>query len=312
MATFTAARPDSRTRNSEFPHKLRVGIAAAIAASFIVWLTLYGYDYYRLDLTGRVESPLHPVLRPSGSLGLRLGMLGVALFGVLFLYPLRKRWRWLSTIGKTKHWLDFHAVVGITAPILITFHASFKFAGLAGLAYWIMIAVAVSGFIGRYLYTWIPRSLHATELTMGELDAQIGEVSRQLAQQEMFRAEELASLLEVPSPDAVRRMPVPAVLWTILRLDLRRPLLVSRLRRRVLGAGERLRTFGGLLPSSHDHLESVIASVRRQARLRTKAAFLGRVRQMLHLWHVVHRPFSLSFLLLVFVHLGVVVTLGYF
>ena len=78
-------------------------------------------------------------------------MLGIALYAVLFLYPIRKRWRWLGSIGKTRHWLDFHVLVGITAPILITFHASFKLRGLAGMAYWIMMAVALSGFIGRYM-----------------------------------------------------------------------------------------------------------------------------------------------------------------
>ncbi len=312
MATWTTASPGARPRSSELPHKLRLALAMTAAIAFVTWLAVYGFDYYRLDLAQRVESPLHPMLRPSGSIGLRLGMLGVALFGVLFLYPLRKRWRWLGSIGKTKHWLDFHSIVGITAPIVITFHASFKFAGLAGLAYWIMIAVALSGFVGRYLYTMIPRSLHATELTMGELDTQTAEIAEQLASQALFGPRELDRLLEVPDPAVVRRMSVLAVLWTILRLDLRRPLLVSRLRRRVLGPGERLLTLGGFLASRHRDLESVIASVRRQARLRAKIAFLNRVRQMFHLWHVVHRPFSLSFALLVLVHLGVVLMLGYF
>jgi hypothetical protein len=244
--------------------------------------------------------------------GLRLGMLGTFLFGILFLYPLRKRWRWLASIGKTKHWLDFHSVVGITAPILITFHASFKFAGLAGIAYWIMIAVALSGFIGRYLYTMIPRSLHATELTMSELESQIAEISDLLTRQEVFRPHQLAALLEVPSAAEIRGMPVPLVLWTILRLDLRRLFLVARLRRSVLSAGERLLTLGGVIFSRHRDLEAVIVNVRRQARLRAKAAFLDRIRRIFHLWHVVHRPFSISFAVFIVVHLGVVVMLGYF
>lgn len=312
MAAWTTASPGARPRNPELSHKLRVALAMTAAVSFVTWLAVYGFAYYRLDLAQRVESPLHPVLRPSGSIGLKLGMLGALLFGVLFLYPLRKRWRWLASIGKTKHWLDFHSIVGITAPVVITFHASFKFAGLAGLAYWIMIAVALSGFIGRYLYTMIPRSLHATELTIGELDSQTAQLSERLASQAVFRPGELVRLMEVPAAAAVRRMSVFTVLWTILRLDLRRPFLVSRLRRRVLGSGERVLTLGGFLSSRHRELESAIANARQQARLRAKIAFLDRVRQMFHLWHVVHRPFSLSFALLVLVHLGVVLMLGYF
>ena len=92
-------------------------------------------------------------------------MLGVTLFCFLFLYPIRKKWPWLGRIGKTKHWLDFHVLLGITAPVVVTLHSSFKLRGIAGVAYWIMMAVSISGFIGRYLYAQIPRSLSATEMS---------------------------------------------------------------------------------------------------------------------------------------------------
>lgn len=312
MATSAITRQGISGRNEDFPHKVRLTFAALLAATFVIGLGLYGFEYYRLDLGERVESPLHSQLRPSGTIGLRLGILGVFLFGIIFLYPLRKRWRWLASIGRTKHWLDFHSLLGITAPILITYHASFKLEGLAGISYWIMIAVAVSGFVGRYLYTMIPRSLHSAELTISELDTENTLVSDQLAGQSVFREEDFARLLEVPSPDQVRRMSLVSVLWQILRLDLRRPFIVSSLRRRTLSAGERVATLGGFLKSGHRDLELVIANVRRQAGLRVKIVFLDRVRQMFHLWHVIHRPFSISFVALVLVHIGVVVMLGYF
>ena len=156
----------------------------------------------------------------------------------MFLYPIRKRWRWLGSIGKTRHWLDFHVLVGITAPILITFHASFKLRGLAGMAYWIMIAVALSGFIGRYMYAQIPRSLNADQIAFGELEQQAANLALELERQELFRPEEIAPLLNVPSPKEIRAMPLVKVLSTLMRLDLSRPFLVSRLRRRVLSGSE--------------------------------------------------------------------------
>ena len=311
MATFATTVP-GRTRDEELPHKLRVTMALAAAVVLVGGLGWYGWDYYMLDLAQRVEHPLHRVLRPSGTIGLRLGMFGVLLFMVIFIYPLRKRWRWLGAMGKTKHWLDFHSIVGVTAPIIITYHAAFKMGGLAGWAYWVMIGAALSGFVGRYIYTMIPRSLHATELAVGELDTENARLSEDLSRQDKFEPGQLAALLEVPSPQDVRRMPLLAVLWTLLLLDLKRPMLVSALRRRALGPGARLLTLGGILASGNRDLESVISNARRQARLRTKIAFLDRVRQMFYLWHVVHRPFSVSFVILVVVHIGVVVTMGYF
>ncbi len=37
------------------------------------------------------------------------------------------------------------------------------------MAFWIMTAVTLSGFIGRYLYSQIPRSLNAAELSIKEI-----------------------------------------------------------------------------------------------------------------------------------------------
>jgi hypothetical protein len=310
--TLTTPHNLAARSDGEFPHRLRLSVAIFAAASLIIVLSVWGFDYYRLDLAGRAESPLHPLLRPSGSVGLRLGMLGMALYGVLFLYPIRKRWRWLGSIGKTRHWLDFHVLVGITAPILITFHASFKLRGLAGMAYWIMMAVALSGFIGRYMYAQIPRSLNADQIAFGELEQQAANLALDLERQELFRPAEIAPLLNVPSQKEIRAMPLASVLTTLVRLDLSRPFLVGRLRRRVLGGFEIVTTLGGFRRSSHRELETVITSVRRQSWLRTKMAFLERTHQVFHLWHVVHRPFSYSFAALVIVHVTVVLMLGYY
>ena len=135
---------------------------------------------------------------PAASIGLKLGFVGLGLFLVLFLYPIRKRWPWLGRIGKTKHWLDFHVLAGISAPIVITLHSSLKLSGLAGLAYWIMMAVALSGFAGRYLYAQIPRSLNAAELSLQEMQALSAQLTQELERQALLKSEEVAPLLKLP------------------------------------------------------------------------------------------------------------------
>ncbi len=302
----------ARASNQETWHRFRLRVAWFAAIVSVAAISVYGFSYYRLSLEQRPFSPLHGLLKPSGSVGLRLGMIGLGLYCVLFLYPVRKRVKWLGKIGKTRHWLDFHVLIGILAPVLITFHASFKLAGIAGVAYWIMIAVALSGFVGRYIYAQIPRSLNAVELSMGELASQVTELAAELARQHLFQAGDLASLLLVPSPDEVRAMPLSEMLWTILRLDLARPILIARLRRRVLRGWGLITTLGGLLASHEAGLETVIIAVRRQAALRVKMAFLDRTGQIFHLWHVIHRPFSYSFAVLVMIHVAVVLMMGYY
>lgn len=271
-----------------------------------------GFPYYRLAMSERAYSPLRTLFRPSGSVGLRLGFVGLGLFLLLFLYPIRKRWPWLGRIGKTKHWLDFHVLLGITAPVIITLHSSFKLSGLAGVAYWIMAAVALSGFIGRYLYAQIPRSLSTAELTLKEMQNESTQLAEELARQAVVRPEEIAPLLKLPQPDEVEHMAVFQALWLMCRLDLARPFQVSRLRRRSLSSAGILFTLGGLLPSRHRELENTIKAIRKQSWLSTKMLFLKRVQEVFHLWHVVHRPFSYSFAVLVVAHIAVAMLLGYY
>ncbi len=309
-ASGNSIRP--KASSPERPHHILLGLAWVVSLTLMITLGVYGFSYYSLTLEDRPLSPLHSILRPSGTIGLRLGMLGLALFCVLFLYPLRKRVKWLANLGKTRHWLDFHVLVGISAPIVITYHASFKFAGLAGIAYWIMIAVAVSGFAGRYIYAQIPRSLNTAQLSLGELQTQSMDLAAQIESQNVFRIEDLAPLLQIPSAAEVRAMAFATMLWTMLKMDLSRPFLVSRLRRRVLSGTERITTLGGLLASRHPELEKIVARVREQSWLRAKMVFLERVKSIFHLWHVIHRPFSYSFAVLVVVHIAVVLSLGYY
>jgi hypothetical protein len=239
-------------------------------------------------------------------------MLGVGLFAIIFLYPLRKRARFLTSAGTTRHWLDFHVIAGITAPIVITYHSAFHTQGIAGLAYWIMIAVALSGFIGRYVYAQIPRNLSSVSLTVGELEAQSRALSDDLARQTLVRPEDLAALSKVPTTDDLKKMNMAACLGTLLRADLERPFLIARLRRHALQGSVLVPSFGGLLTSRNADLEAVIAIARRQARLTLRMALLDRTGRIFHLWHVIHRPFSLSFVALIAIHIAVVLLLGYY
>jgi|SRR5271165_1286280 len=312
MAAITASPATARSRLpiAEIVHRAVVWAILATGASLLAALLISGLSYYAMSIEERPYSPLHAQLRSSGVIGLRLGILGVAMFGVLFLYPLRKRWRWLARIGATRRWLRLHVLLGIATPLVVTFHTAFRFQGLAGLAYWTMLMVALSGLVGRYVYAKIPRSLSSVQIAADELESQIAALAGRLQEQQLFQGEDLAPLLRVPTALEIRKMNLLRALWVMLRIDLARPFLVSRLRRRVLRGSQRIATLGGWLASRDSHVESIVANVRRQARLRSTAAFLDRTQRIFHLWHVVHRPFSISFVILILVHVGVQLSVG--
>ena len=185
--------------DAERGHHIRVLLAWLLAAAVILVIAGYGYDYYILSAAQRPFSPRHDALRPSGTIGVKLGMLGVVMFFLIYLYPLRKKWGWLGRQGNSRHWLDFHIVLGTAAPLVIAFHSSFKFGNIAGMAFWSMLAVTLSGFVGRYLYAQIPRSLNAAELSMKEMKDREEALRKELAEQKATFGFCVDALYQLPS-----------------------------------------------------------------------------------------------------------------
>ena len=293
-------------------HHRRLALAYAIAIFLVLALAVYGFNYYTLGSAERPFSPKHTLLKPSGAIGLKLGFLGLAMFLTIFLYPLRKKWAWLGRQGSARRWLDFHVLLGLAAPFVIAFHASFKFSGFAGTAFFIMVAVSLSGIIGRYLYSQIPRSLNAAEISMGELQDMQERLARELAQQALLPQSDLRSLLRLPSRERVERLPMLVALVYMMALDVLRMFRVAKLRRRALSLGGKITSLAGLLPTRNAAIEKAVQTAQEEASLAKRVLFLARSQQVFQLWHVVHKPFSYSFAVLALIHIAVVMMMGYF
>lgn len=309
---LTGATGFMHARKPMSRHRLFLLVGYLVAIALIGGLFLYGFHYYTANAMERPFLTQHVLLKPSGKIGVKLGMLGFAMFLVIFLYPLRKRWAWLGRIGSTKNWLDFHVLLGISAPFVIALHSSFKFGGIAGMAFWIMLAVSLSGIVGRYLYNQIPRRLNTAEISRKELQDMREQMAQQLSAQSVLRKADLQRTLRLPSQDKADRYPMVFALGYMFVLDVVRPFRIAALRRNAIGLAEHFTTFGGLLPSSHRELEHAIALAREEASLSKRILFLFRSQQVFHLWHVVHKPFSYSFALLALFHVGFVLLMGFF
>jgi hypothetical protein len=308
-AVATATMP---ARSGERAHRIRLVCGYVLAIAVIVGLAVYGFDYYTLGSADRPFSPKHHLLRPSGAIGIKLGFMGLTMFLAIFVYPLRKKWPWLSRQGSSKHWLDIHVLLGLTAPFIIALHSAFKFRGFAGMAFWIMVAVSLSGVIGRYLYAQIPRRLNSAEMSAKELqDVQAG-LAERLKQQRLLPEEDLRLLLRLPSPERVQEMSIVFALGYMMVLDVGRAFRIAKLRRRALALSERFTTLGGFLRTRHASLERAVSTARAEAATAKRILFLSRSQQVFHLWHVVHKPFSYSFALLAIIHIVVVMMMGFF
>ena len=301
----------SEAETLERRHRRRLALGWIASIAFIAAFTIYGFNYYMLSANERPFSPKHSLLRPSGAIGVNLGVFGVLLFFLIYLYPLRKKWGWLGRQGNSRHWLDFHIIMGTAAPLVIALHSSFKFGGIAGMAFWIMTAVTLSGFVGRYLYAQIPRSLNAAELSAREIKEMETKLYGDAEERHGQFGAGLAELLALPSSEQVAQTSIVTALCWMIWLDLKRPFQVSRLRLQAEGFGAWIISLFGTLPTRSSRLELAIQMARRQASLSKRVLFLSRTKQVFSLWHVVHRPFSYSFALLAIVHILVVLGMGY-
>jgi hypothetical protein len=120
-------------------------------------------------------------LPPAGSLaGHALGIVGLGLMLMTeTLYSLRKR-AMRRPWGTMRAWLRFHIVTGIVGGWLVFLHAAWHFQGLAGWLTAMTAVVVASGFIGRYIYTAVPRTADGVLVEARELEAQLAAAQAEL------------------------------------------------------------------------------------------------------------------------------------
>jgi cytochrome b561 len=105
--------------------------------------------------------------RASSLIGHGIGIVGfILMLATATLYSLRKlrsdaRW------GTTAIWLKGHMVMGLVGPYMVLLHTAMKFNGLAGVAMLLTVVVVVSGLVGRYIYTRVPRTSGADDAAAG-------------------------------------------------------------------------------------------------------------------------------------------------
>ena len=176
---------------------------AAIVVVVTVYLFYKGLDYYQTPMEERFYHPRHDWFKPSGLYGHGLGIIGtfLILFGVT-IYIARKRYNFLSRFIRLKYLLEFHIFLCTIGPIMILFHTAFKFGGIVSVAFWSMVAVVLSGVIGRFIYIQIPRTIEGRELTLNEVKEMKNQMAGSLVERvdfgELASAQGLARAGNVP------------------------------------------------------------------------------------------------------------------
>jgi hypothetical protein len=293
-----ARRPAPSKHPLETPGLIALWVLTGAFVGYVLWHAL---SYYVAPLKDRPHLPADALFRSSRRWGHGLGIAGALILLATLLYPLRKTLKLLRQRGRMAAWLRYHIWCGLAGPIFVTLHGTFKFGGLVAISYWSMVAVMLSGIIGRYIYVQIPRSLQGQELGERELAerdaALLAELRSDLAQDPDLLAD-VDGICRIPG--AVQARGVRLLLFT-LRDDLSR--------------GRRTRLLKRRLRSTHHYTKALIREItavaRRRSLLRRRIAVLHVSRDLLRHWHSIHRPFALVMFGIAIVHVVAALALGY-
>ena len=280
----------------------RILWAVCVVGTF-VGINIFGAHYYLAPQAIRVRDELHPWLRPSGYIGQSAGILALLIFLFLWLYPLRKKWKALAFTGSIGKWLDVHVASALTLPFLLAIHSAWHSDGVIGLGLIAMMVVIASGIVGRYLYARIPRAKNGVELTRDEVAQQRRQLVERLAETTGLDEEAVERALDL-EPDATGHESPPRVLWHLLTNDLTRWRRTRALRKRwtALAPGSR--------PLNRSALREAAAIADREISMAQQTRMLDATQRVFRYWHVAHRPFAITALIAVTIHVVVVVAIG--
>jgi hypothetical protein len=280
----------------------RSGLAwGFLVSSVVVVWTLFGLggrDYFTTPLAVRGYAPGHRLLRPSGPIGQSFGLAGTVLLIVPFAYMARKRLARAKGMGTAKAWLEVHLFCGIVGPVLVTLHTTLKFNGIISAAYWSMVIVMLSGFVGRFLFVRIPRSIRGNEMTRTELDASAvelrEEISRSVSSKYMLERIQRVEREAVPTGGA------DLSLFNLLFGEVALSRKLRGLDRELEGAG-----------LAADKRAEVIQLTAERSMLLRKIAYLERTKKLFAMWHVFHLPLVYLLLVIAAAHITLALYMGY-
>jgi hypothetical protein len=227
--------------------------------------------------------------RPSSLLGHGIGILGsLLMLATETLYSWRKTRR-RAQWGRTSTWLSAHIFTGIVGPYLVFLHTGFRFAGLAGATFWITFIVVCSGFVGRYIYTAIPRTTVGTELGAAELETSGDQAETELKAWLSARPAQIRALAEGMRAHRV-------ALGSGIAVLLSGPIVDLGYRRKWRRAVQRL--------DAADRQQAVELGVllERCRLLQRQAITLASARQGMAIWHAMHVPLSVALFVALLLH----------
>lgn len=275
-------------------HKIILTLLSLLVAAVVVWVVFNAFDFYMTPMADRPHHADYRQFRPAGPIGHGLGMVGSSMMMLLLLYSLRKRAKFMRNWGDLRVWLGYHIFLGVAGPVLVILHSSFMVKGLVSVSFWSMVAVALSGVIGRYLYQQIPRNVLGEDLAVLEIENRQEEILVELSEKHKLDSEGIDQLEKLAlGPLENRPAPLALLILPFINATLARNLHIW-----TVGIDTSDRTGAMKLAKFW------VLHARRMH-------LFHLIRDLFHYWHVFHKPFAVIMILVMLIHVAVALALGY-
>ena len=230
----------------------------------------------------------------------KAGSLGGHLFGVIgftlmlateIMYSVRKKAKKAANWGRMESWFKFHIFTGLVGPYMVLLHTSWHFNGLAGMVTLLTLVIVISGFIGRYLYSAIPRTADGLEISNVDLDEKgesaLSKINDWLTDhQELTKSVPRALFGGLPIQDNI------VFFW-------RRLISEYTYGKEWKKTREQLKNLEG-----NEQIKVLEHLLKRQREIQYQKAYFVRARRLLSVWHAVHIPIGMALFTLAFIHIG--------
>jgi transposase len=161
-----------------------------------------------------------------------------------------------------------------------------------------MVAVFLSGIIGRFIYIQIPRTIEGRELSLGEIRSMKGDIRETLINSTHLDDESYKVIV-----DSVK-----------VKAELFHSNFFVRFLRKYDDDRKSLRKVKAILKQnsfSKPEREQVLTLVKNEISLNRRIDRLVTMQNLFKYWHVAHLPFALVMLVIMVIHVAVTIVFGY-
>jgi hypothetical protein len=239
-------------------------------------------------------------VRAEDGLGYFFGIAGATMMALIFVYPFRKKLKFMRSILPMSFWFKGHMLFGILGPCLILFHCNFSLGSLnSNVALFSMLLVVLSGLIGRYIYRHTHNGLYGKKLNLMQLHAAYFDHKEALLKARLLDGAQLQQLQQIEALTEASSASL-AQSWRVANK-------VNRLTR---AFDKNTRKLSQVAFATETGVQLQFDDFRQhlgeEMKLQRAMANLSLYNRLFSLWHVLHLPVFFMLIVTAIVHIFVV------